>query len=187
MFVFAQDTGIRIWVKVLLVSITLRSLLPFTTATKTWSKVLAILFLKCIPKLNAYPWKKINAQIQPLFLQIWGLEILSRKCFCLHPRSTSICISSCQGKTKVCKCVRAEATSIHADKKIIKKTNKKQFIFYFFLRPHGCDQRLHRQGCVLAGGPLVRADIAVRADTIMRPCGRGPRPSRQSFTIGTGG
>jgi hypothetical protein len=55
MFVFAQDIGIRNWVKILLVSTTLRSLPPFTTAKKTWNKVLAILFLKCTPKLNAYP------------------------------------------------------------------------------------------------------------------------------------
>jgi hypothetical protein len=52
MFVFAQDMGIRNWVKILLVSTTLP---PFTTAKKTWSKVLAILFLKCILKLNASP------------------------------------------------------------------------------------------------------------------------------------
>jgi hypothetical protein len=55
MFVFAQDMGIRNWVKILLISTTLP---PFTTAKKTWSKVLAILFLKYTPKLNAYPWKK---------------------------------------------------------------------------------------------------------------------------------
>jgi hypothetical protein len=52
MFDFAQDMGIRNWVKILLVSTTLP---PFTTTKKTWSKGLAILFLKCIPKLNAYP------------------------------------------------------------------------------------------------------------------------------------
>jgi hypothetical protein len=52
MFVFAQDMGIRNWVKILLISTTLP---PFTTAKKTWSKVLAILFLKYTPKLNAYP------------------------------------------------------------------------------------------------------------------------------------
>jgi hypothetical protein len=51
MFVFAQDMGIRNWVKIFLVSTILP---PFTTAKKTWSKVLAILFLKCTPKLNAY-------------------------------------------------------------------------------------------------------------------------------------
>jgi hypothetical protein len=55
MFVFAQDIEIRNWMKILLVSTTLWSLSPFTTAKKTWSKVLAILFLKCTPKLNAYP------------------------------------------------------------------------------------------------------------------------------------
>jgi hypothetical protein len=54
MFVFAQDIGIRNWMKILLVSTTLWSRPPFSTAKKTWSKVLAILFLKCIPKLNAY-------------------------------------------------------------------------------------------------------------------------------------
>jgi hypothetical protein len=54
MFVFAQDIGIRNWVKILLVSTTLQSLPPFTTAKKTWSKVLAILFFKYTPKLNAY-------------------------------------------------------------------------------------------------------------------------------------
>jgi hypothetical protein len=52
MFVFAQDMGIRNWVKILLISTTLP---PFTTAKKTWSTVLAILFLKYTPKLNAYP------------------------------------------------------------------------------------------------------------------------------------
>jgi hypothetical protein len=88
MFDFAQDIGIRNWMKILLVSTTLRFLPPFPTAKKTWNKVLAILFFKCTPKLNAYPWKKKNAQIQSLFLQIWRLEIWSRKCFRLHPRST---------------------------------------------------------------------------------------------------
>jgi hypothetical protein len=55
MFVFFQDIGIRNWMKILLVSTTLWSLPPFTTAKKTWNKVLAIRFLKCTPKLNAYP------------------------------------------------------------------------------------------------------------------------------------
>jgi hypothetical protein len=55
MFVFAQDIGIRNWVKILLVSTTLWSLPTVTTANKTWSKVLAILFLKCTSKLNTYP------------------------------------------------------------------------------------------------------------------------------------
>jgi hypothetical protein len=43
MFVFAQDMGIRNWVKILLISTILP---PYTTAKKTWSKVLAIFFLK---------------------------------------------------------------------------------------------------------------------------------------------
>jgi hypothetical protein len=55
MFVFAQDIGIRNWVKILLVSTTLWPQPPFSTAKKTWSKVLPILFLKCNPKSNAYP------------------------------------------------------------------------------------------------------------------------------------
>jgi hypothetical protein len=58
MYVFAQDIGIRNWMKILLVSTTLWSLPPFTTTKKTLSRVLAILFLKCTPKLNAYPLKK---------------------------------------------------------------------------------------------------------------------------------
>jgi hypothetical protein len=52
MFDFAQDMGIRNWMKILLVSTILP---PFTTTKKSWSKVLAVLFLKCTPKLNAYP------------------------------------------------------------------------------------------------------------------------------------
>jgi hypothetical protein len=58
MYVFAQDIGIRNLVKILLVSTTLRSQLPFSTAKKTWSKVLPILLLKYNPKSNAYPLKK---------------------------------------------------------------------------------------------------------------------------------
>jgi hypothetical protein len=47
-----------------------------------WNKALASLFLKYIPKLYAYPWKKIkNAQIQSLYPQIWGLEIWPGKRF----------------------------------------------------------------------------------------------------------
>jgi hypothetical protein len=57
MFVFAQDIGIRNLVKILPVSTTLRSRPPFSTAKKTWSKVLPILLVKCNPKSNAYPWK----------------------------------------------------------------------------------------------------------------------------------
>jgi hypothetical protein len=64
---FCPNMGNRNWVKILLVSTTLP---PFTTAKKTWSKVLVILFLKCTPIINAYPSKKKNAQIQSLFLQI---------------------------------------------------------------------------------------------------------------------
>jgi hypothetical protein len=56
MFVFAQDIGIRNWVKILLVS--LQSQPPFSTAKKTWSKVLPLLFLKYNPKSNALSMKK---------------------------------------------------------------------------------------------------------------------------------
>jgi hypothetical protein len=49
MFVFAQDMGIRNWMKSLLVSTTV---LPFPTAkTNFGAKGLAILFLKYTPKL----------------------------------------------------------------------------------------------------------------------------------------
>jgi hypothetical protein len=86
MFVFAQDMGIRNWMKILLVSTTVP---PFTTAkTKFGAKGLAILFLKYTPKLYAYLWKKKNAQIQSLYPQIWGLEIWLRKRFRPHPTST---------------------------------------------------------------------------------------------------
>jgi hypothetical protein len=51
MFVFAQDMGIRNWVKILLASAPLP---PLTTAKKTWSKHFAIFFLKCILNLNTY-------------------------------------------------------------------------------------------------------------------------------------
>jgi hypothetical protein len=39
MFAFAQDMGIRNWVKIQLAS---TPVLPFTTANKTWSKLFAI-------------------------------------------------------------------------------------------------------------------------------------------------
>jgi hypothetical protein len=55
MYVFAQDIGIRNSVKILHVSTTLRSQPPFSTAKKTWKKVLPILLLKCNPKSYAYP------------------------------------------------------------------------------------------------------------------------------------
>jgi hypothetical protein len=42
---FCPNMGNRNWVKILLVSTTLP---PFTTAKKTWSKVLVILFNKCL-------------------------------------------------------------------------------------------------------------------------------------------
>jgi hypothetical protein len=51
MFAFAQDMGIRNWVKIQLAS---TPVLPFTTANKTWSKLFAIFFLKCILNLNTY-------------------------------------------------------------------------------------------------------------------------------------
>jgi hypothetical protein len=51
-FVFAQDMEVRNWVKILLASTPLS---PFTTAKKTWSKLFAIFFLKCILNLNTYP------------------------------------------------------------------------------------------------------------------------------------
>jgi hypothetical protein len=55
MYVLAQDIRIRNSVKILHVTTTLRSQPPFSTAKKTWSKVLPILLLKCNPKSNAYP------------------------------------------------------------------------------------------------------------------------------------
>jgi hypothetical protein len=55
MYVFAQDIGIRNSVTILLVSPTLRSRLPFSTAKKTWNKVLPTLLLKYNPKSYAYP------------------------------------------------------------------------------------------------------------------------------------
>jgi hypothetical protein len=55
MYVFAQDIGIRNSVTIPLVSTTLRSQPPFSTAKKTWKKVLPILLLKCNPKSYAYP------------------------------------------------------------------------------------------------------------------------------------
>jgi hypothetical protein len=55
MYVFAQDIGITNSMKILLVSTSLWSRPQFSTAKKTWSKVLPILLLKCNPKSNAYP------------------------------------------------------------------------------------------------------------------------------------
>jgi hypothetical protein len=43
MFIFAQDMGIRNWVKILLASTLLP---PSTTAKETWSKLFPIFFLK---------------------------------------------------------------------------------------------------------------------------------------------
>jgi hypothetical protein len=54
-FVFAQDIGIWNWMKIFLVSTILPSRPPFSTAKRTWSKALPILFLKYNPKSNAYP------------------------------------------------------------------------------------------------------------------------------------
>jgi hypothetical protein len=53
-YVFAQDIRIRNSVQILYISTTLRSRPPFSTAKKTWSKVLPILLLKYNPKSNAY-------------------------------------------------------------------------------------------------------------------------------------
>jgi hypothetical protein len=84
MFVFVQDVEIRNWVKTLLTS---TPKTPFTTAKKTWNKLFAIFFLKCILNLNTYPWKK-NAQTWSLLPEIWGLKTWSRKCFPLQPGPT---------------------------------------------------------------------------------------------------
>jgi hypothetical protein len=73
MFVFAQDMGIRNWVRIPLASTPLP---PFTTAKKTWEQA-SYNFLF-----------KMNAQTQSLLPQIWGLEIWSRKCFRLQPSPT---------------------------------------------------------------------------------------------------
>jgi hypothetical protein len=117
LYVFAQDIRIRNSVKILHVSTILRSRPPFSTAKKTWSKVLPILLLKCNPKSKCLSMKKKNAQIESLYPQIWGLEIWSRKRF----RPPPICISSPQGKTEVHKHVRADATNICADRIFLNK------------------------------------------------------------------
>jgi hypothetical protein len=88
MCVFAQAIRIRNGVKILLISTTLWSLTPFTIANKTWSKVLAILFLKCTPKLNAYSKKKKECPNPIIISSNMGLEIWLRKCSCPHLRST---------------------------------------------------------------------------------------------------
>jgi hypothetical protein len=95
----------------------------------------SILFLKYTPKLNAYPWKKKNAQIQSLYPQIWGLEIWSRKCFLPHPISTPH--SHFQPPRKnvsayVRPCGRTHA-SAQAEKNL--KFNFYLFIIYFIFLP----------------------------------------------------
>ena len=85
---FAQDIWIRNSVTIPFVSPTIWSRPPFTTAKKTWNKVLPTCLLKYNPKIISLSMKKKNAQIKALHPQIWGLEIWSRKCFYPHPTST---------------------------------------------------------------------------------------------------
>jgi hypothetical protein len=51
-FVFAQDMGIRNWVKILLASTPLP---PITTAKKTWEQVSCNFLFEVHSLLNAYP------------------------------------------------------------------------------------------------------------------------------------
>jgi hypothetical protein len=108
MFVFAQDIRIRNWVKILLASTTLRARPPFSTAKKTWSKVLPILFLKSNPKSNAYPWKKRMPKSNQYFLKYRGWKFGQGNASVCTLDQPPICISSHQGKMSMRKCVRLE-------------------------------------------------------------------------------
>jgi hypothetical protein len=122
---------IRNWVKILLASTPLP---PFTT-TKTGSKDLAILFLKCILNLNAYPRKKRMPKSNHYYSKYGGWRFVQGNATIrnLAPPLVRICI--CQGKMIrgiPIFFVRERFHLQYLPKKIISKADQ------FSQRPHKC-------------------------------------------------
>jgi hypothetical protein len=97
MFVFAQDMGIRNWMKILLVSTTV---LPFTTAkTKFGAKVLQFSFWSILQNYRPIHGKKRMPKSNQYILKYGDWKFGQGNGFRPHPKSTPIRISSPQGKT----------------------------------------------------------------------------------------
>jgi hypothetical protein len=99
MYVFAQDIKIRNWWRFSLYLQPYGLQPPFSTAKKTWRKVLKILLLKCNPKSNAYPWKQKMPKSNHYILKYgdWKFGQGNNSIRTLH--QPPIRISSPQGKT----------------------------------------------------------------------------------------